>query len=238
MKCLKCGLDVSASSKFCSHCGNSLNEQSSLSNAIPSISTTPLPEQDVQAGTEKKHPEKYILGSRPDTYNETVVFECYPSLKVTNFQTVATAILLVIVVISIIIYKMSSGTRLFTGFFSPEVLILVIGFIGLTGYYGYKVFLTFSNHYKITTQRIFITRGLINKQIDEIELEKYKDIIVKQNFVEKIFGCGDIEVISGDSSCPVLLIPDVDNPLDKKELIRSAARERKSLLGITRREEI
>jgi uncharacterized membrane protein YdbT with pleckstrin-like domain len=92
--------------------------------------------------------------------------------------------------------------------------------------------------YRLSTQRLFITYGLFNKRTDEIELEKYKDIFVNQDFWDKMVGCGDIEVVTADVTNPTVKIIDVVDPIAKKETIRAAARERKSALGITRREEI
>lgn len=237
VKCPKCGLEVNTASNFCPHCGVGLSLQGRANPNSEIISEVGKSLENNNNVPAESH-TNYIRNSPPDTKTERVIFECYPSLKLVNLKSIGLFALFIIIAIIAVIVKSVQGISLFSGVGSLEVLILIVGLI-ITGlYYGYQMFLSYSNHYKLTSQRIFITTGLLNKQIDEIELEKYKDILVRQTFVDKFINCGDIDVMSADASCPVLKIPYVDDPINKKELIRTAARERKSSLGITRREEI
>jgi uncharacterized membrane protein YdbT with pleckstrin-like domain len=116
--------------------------------------------------------------------------------------------------------------------------LFVVYVLLAVAYFCMSIYRLKSVRYRLSSQRIFVERGILNKRTDEIELEQYKDIFVKQGLWDRLMGCGDIEVISSDEISPNVVIVDVMNPIAKKDMIRNAARDRKQALGIVRREEI
>lgn len=119
-----------------------------------------------------------------------------------------------------------------------EWVVVAVGLLAVLAITSKHLIRLRSIKYRLSSQRIFIEHGLLNKRIDEVELEHYKDVFVNEDFWDKMVGCGDIKVITGDVTNEQVDIIDVINPVGKKEMIRTAARERKIALGIMRREEL
>ena len=81
-----------------------------------------------------------------------------------------------------------------------------------------------SRQYRLTTQRFFMTHGLIAKHVEEIELYRVADVTVHQGFVQRLLGYGSITVLSDDESNPKSELIGVAAPLALKEQIRTAFR--------------
>jgi membrane protein YdbS with pleckstrin-like domain len=89
-----------------------------------------------------------------------------------------------------------------------------------------------SSRYRLTTQRLFVQRGLFMKQTNEMELYRVKDVRVDQGLVQRLLGVGSITVLSSDDSTPAVTLLGVDRPQDVKETIRThyrAARKREGV---------
>ena len=74
--------------------------------------------------------------------------------------------------------------------------------------------------YVVTTQRVRVISGLLNKDIQEIELFRVKDTMVRQWFVQRLFGLGTITIVSGDAKNPRLVLLGVPHALELRERIR------------------
>lgn len=92
--------------------------------------------------------------------------------------------------------------------------------------------------YKITSQRVIVTSGLLGKKEDEIELRKVKDIRVTQSLTEKLSKVGDIIILSTDVSEPVLKLENVTDAFAVKEIIRKAVNQRMADLNVTYRDRV
>lgn len=231
MKCESCGLSVAEGANFCSHCGAATSLQgrvSAESTGAPAGTGTP------GASVSSDDAASYYMSPKPDVGAEQVLWDESPSMRTAIPGIVAWVLGGLTIIILLGVLDAASGLRGqgFSLYLQIAVLLIVAG--TLVRFFIRKK----SLRYRLSTQRIFVTHGLLNKRTDEIELEKYKDVFVNQDFWDKIVGCGDIEVITGDVTNPTIRIIDVTDPVSKKESIRAAARERKSALGINRREEL
>ena len=81
--------------------------------------------------------------------------------------------------------------------------------------------------YALSEDRLFLRRGFFNIRQDEIVLYRVRDLRVTQNLWQRIFGVGTIRVISTDKSIPELIIKNVKQPFEVKELIHSTVEELK-----------
>ena len=91
---------------------------------------------------------------------------------------------------------------------------------------------TKSLSYRLTTQRLFVRKGLISKRVEEIELFRVKDVTVNQGIIQRMLGFGTIIVLSSDDSTPKVVLMGVPKPNDVKEEIRThyrAARKREKV---------
>jgi membrane protein YdbS with pleckstrin-like domain len=80
-----------------------------------------------------------------------------------------------------------------------------------------------SMHYRVTTQRIIIESGLFSKSLEEIDMRSVDDIEFRQSFLERIFGIGEIAVVSTDKVAPRRTLHGIRDPRNTRELIRAAA---------------
>ncbi len=226
MKCPKCGLDIPDNSNFCKHCGSALTVQGRTHEPMVSGETPPSGSNVPGAAA--------VLSTGP----EKILWEEYPSMRTLAPALILWALLFIAV---FLIYELllPETAHLMNG--PTDIgtqIILGLGAIVLLGSMVRHFVRLRSTHYRLTNERMFITEGIFSKRTEEVELEKYKDIFVNQDFWDKVVGCGDIQVVTSDVTNPTVNIVDVVDPLGKKELIRRCARERQLALGMTRREEL
>lgn len=91
-------------------------------------------------------------------------------------------------------------------------------------YFGLPISFT---RYALSEDRIFISEGLLNLRDDEVLLYRIRDIDVYRSLWQRIFGVGTISVISSDKTMPNMVLKNVKNPVDVKELIHAQVEETK-----------
>jgi membrane protein YdbS with pleckstrin-like domain len=74
--------------------------------------------------------------------------------------------------------------------------------------------------YVVTTQRVRVVSGLLNKNIQEIELFRVKDTMVQQWFFQRLFGLGTITILSGDARNPRLILYGIPHAVELRERLR------------------
>ena len=77
-----------------------------------------------------------------------------------------------------------------------------------------------SQEYELTTERLRYTRGVINQQINEIELYRVKDTVMVRKWWMRLTGLAAIELISSERSIPDLVIPAISGGAEMRELLR------------------
>jgi uncharacterized membrane protein YdbT with pleckstrin-like domain len=82
--------------------------------------------------------------------------------------------------------------------------------------------------YRLTSHRLFRDRGILSRQLDELELIRVDDISVSQTFLQRLFGVGMVKLLSTDPSTPELVMEGIARPLEVKELLRSQVQARRS----------
>jgi hypothetical protein len=92
-----------------------------------------------------------------------------------------------------------------------------------------RPFLSLTEHYRVTTERVRITKGLLGRDREDIELFRIQDIDHTQGISERMLNIGDITLRSADASQPEVVLRNVSNPEQVHEIVRRAmldARER------------
>ncbi len=84
--------------------------------------------------------------------------------------------------------------------------------------------LRLSIRYRLTTHRFFRERGVVARQIAEVELFRVDDVAVAQGILERILGVGTVTLVTSDANEPRLEIAGVADPVGVKEKIRAAVR--------------
>lgn len=85
--------------------------------------------------------------------------------------------------------------------------------------------------YRLTSQRLFLHRGILNQKVDQIELIRIDDVSLEMSFVERLLGVGSVNLISTDATDRTVCIQGIESPGEVAEAIRKHTRSlrRKSL---------
>ena len=79
--------------------------------------------------------------------------------------------------------------------------------------------------YALSEDRLFLSVGFFSIKDEEILLYRIRDISTSRSLWQRIFGVGTITVVSSDKTAPTLLLKNVKNPLDVKELLHRQVEE-------------
>jgi uncharacterized membrane protein YdbT with pleckstrin-like domain len=137
----------------------------------------------------------------------------------------ARSILLEAVLILIIFVATIAGTIYLSSIQSPGVVITaLVGFVLLLIPIatGTRDFLNWSNHqFVITNRRVMQIAGIFNKSVIDSSLEKVNDIKMEQSAFGRLFGYGNIEILTA-SELGVNLFKQIDNPVKFKTALLNA----------------
>lgn len=101
-----------------------------------------------------------------------------------------------------------------------------------------RPYLSIGLRYELTSQRLRIYRGILGNRIEEIELIRVKDSRVVQNMGERMLNIGDITIVSADPTTPELVLNNIHDPVEVRELFRKAIMNEKARRGLYYREDI
>jgi uncharacterized membrane protein YdbT with pleckstrin-like domain len=105
----------------------------------------------------------------------------------------AALIALVIAVILMFLKVWSGGTGIFFDIMGWVVLILFVFGIakGVWGIFDFR-----NQEYLVTTRRLIHSEGVINKKASDSSLEKINDAVLTESVFGRMFGFGDLEVLT------------------------------------------
>lgn len=124
-----------------------------------------------------------------------------------------------------------SGTTSQIANTGPFILcgLLAIPTLGLSLFYALWKYLVISNQtFELTTQRLTCQTGIFNKSVDQLELYRVRDTRLDQPFFLRLFGFGNLTLVTTDATSPIVLIAGVAGPAQLREKIRNLVEERRS----------
>lgn len=136
----------------------------------------------------------------------------------------ASSIALEIILILIIFTATIIGAVLLQPYPPFNIIVPVLGFILLLIPIatGTRDILLWSNHqFIITNHRVMQISGIFNKSVIDSSLEKVNDIKMDQTALGRLFGYGDIEILTA-SELGVNLFDKIDNPIKFKTALLNA----------------
>ncbi|MGJ8635175.1 MAG: PH domain-containing protein [Luteolibacter sp.] len=74
--------------------------------------------------------------------------------------------------------------------------------------------------FELTSERLRITKGIINQSIDEVELYRVKDMLVERKWWMRLTGLGNIHMETSDRSLPHVDIPAIKDCINLREALR------------------
>lgn len=76
--------------------------------------------------------------------------------------------------------------------------------------------------YQLTDEKLVISEGFLNLSRRQIQLYRMKDFSATQSLGDRIFGVGDIKIISTDPQDPIFVIRKIKNPWQVLEILNEA----------------
>ena len=89
-----------------------------------------------------------------------------------------------------------------------------------------------STRYKLTTERLIVTSGLLSQSSEEVEIYRVKDVSVSQGALDRMLGIGTVTVIVSDASSPRIELKGISSPMQRKEQIRQMSRSSRKSEGV------
>lgn len=89
-----------------------------------------------------------------------------------------------------------------------------------------------NTQYELTTQRLTFRSGVLNKQVDEMELYRVRDYKIEQPFFLRLFSLGNIVLETSDRTHPLVTIQAVKNCEELMGLLREHVEECREAKGV------
>lgn len=215
MFCTKCGGEIANDSRFCKHCGVPVEPESA--SATPSDES---PGDKLKKAAAK--PEKSADGkpAQADIYrdpkHEKQVWEGRPAWR--SYWGLWFIWAFVSMLLLVVTIKWSgSGSALFKTLalfiIGAAVAIVVREFLVVMGL-----------RYRLTTQRLFVHRGILTRVTDQMELIRVDDVQLRQGIVDRIVDTGDVIVIGTDETDENVTLQSIGRPAEVAEALRTHVR--------------
>lgn len=81
--------------------------------------------------------------------------------------------------------------------------------------------------YAMSEDRLFLSTGLLTIKDEEVLLYRIRDIHTNRTLWQRLFGVGTVSVISSDKTMSNLVLKNVKNPIEVKELLHKQVEEMK-----------
>ncbi|MEK6231918.1 MAG: PH domain-containing protein [Luteolibacter sp.] len=101
-------------------------------------------------------------------------------------------------------------------FFAPAFIALIIP----AAYALWRYLTVRCQTFEVTTERLRITKGVINQNIDEVELYRVKDMVVERKWWMRLTGLGNVHLQTSDRSLPHVDIPAITDCIGLREELR------------------
>ena len=101
---------------------------------------------------------------------------------------------------------------------SPFLLLLLLVPIGIA---FVRYLETKTNVYELTSERIKISRGVLSRVTDTLELYRVKDLETRQPFLYRLVGIENVQLNTSDASSPFILIQAVPSAVGLGDKIRN-----------------
>jgi hypothetical protein len=101
-----------------------------------------------------------------------------------------------------------------------------------------RPYLSIGTRYELTSQRLRIIRGIFGRDFEETELVRVRDTSVTQHLGERALDIGDVTVVSNDPQQPQIVLRNIKDPVEVREIIRKATLLEKERRNLAYREEM
>jgi membrane protein YdbS with pleckstrin-like domain len=102
--------------------------------------------------------------------------------------------------------------------------ILILGLGSGAVVLGSVLLRVLGTRYRLTTQRLFIERGILSKTMDQTELIRVDDVRLYRPLLDRVFGLGSVAVVTTDATDRETLIEGIAEPERVSEAVRGQMR--------------
>ncbi|WP_435022089.1 PH domain-containing protein [Tundrisphaera sp. TA3] len=101
-------------------------------------------------------------------------------------------------------------------------------------YLGYRMLRAWYSHfYRLTTRRLFVSSGIVQRRREMLELLRIKDVTMRQNSLfERWFGLGTVIVVSTEKGAPTFYLLGVRDPKVVLDRIWHHARSERDIRSV------
>ncbi len=86
--------------------------------------------------------------------------------------------------------------------------------------------------YELTSQRLKMHSGVLNKHLSELELYRVTDTQFEQPFLLRLVGLANVHVLSADKTSPAILIPAIPGARELREQLRDLVETQRTAKGV------
>lgn len=203
MQCPGCQKTIADDSKFCQYCGVALTFRS------------PAPAQNEAAPAPAGQAAPGSSRVAADPANEKPLLEFRPAWRA--FFGGWVWWLLLTILACLLLSKLQLDAMWWRTF-------MILSAAGAVFVFIRQALSVLGVRYRLTTQRLFIERGLLSRTIDQTELVRVDDVRVSQGMLERMLNIGRIKVISSDKTDQDFVIGGCEEPGKIAEEIRKSTR--------------
>lgn len=97
---------------------------------------------------------------------------------------------------------------------------------------GVRNLRTALHSYELTPQRLTERTGILNRQTEELELYRVKDIGVEEPMVQRLFNRGRVALQTSDRSTPVVVLNGIRSPREVARVLREQVEKCRAMKGV------
>jgi len=84
----------------------------------------------------------------------------------------------------------------------------------------------------MTTQRLKLQWGVLNRHYDQVELYRVKDFVLERSFWQRAVGIGTVRMATSDQSLPEVVLKNITQPESVAERLRSNVERVRKIRGV------